>query len=305
LHGHTGPYRSWVTYAGLPADTATSLGAIVVLADGGNGFYVNWHGAEGYKPNRWQDAIVHDLLPEVERRWRTRRERGARAIGGLSMGGYGAITIALRHPDVFGIAFSSAGALRFAERARQELESGGEDWNRPELWSKDENAAVPIAGFSTQRERTPRGRVFVDPAQTRQADPFVLVDAMTPARAPYLHLDCGLQDSLCPETRGFAARLRDRGIAHSYLELPGDHDAPYWTDAFAHTALILKAALAGASPAHSTSPRAMSGIAHARSGARDSREPLKTDRKPSSARRRGIQRRSVVKAKTRFPFSRE
>jgi putative tributyrin esterase len=240
LHGHTGHYRSWRTYAGLPADAATRLGAIIVLADGGNAFYVNWQAAEEQRSQRWQDAITHDLVSEVDRRWPTRAGREARAIGGLSMGGYGAIAIALSRPELFTAAFSSAGALRFAAHAREDLRSGQDDWNRPELWSSEEKPAVDIDGFATQRERTPRGRVFGTAAQAEAADPFMLIEHIPPQQTPYMHLDCGLKDTLLPETRDFVARLRARGIDHSSLELPGDHETPYWAQAFEHSLLIMK-----------------------------------------------------------------
>lgn len=248
LHGHTGNYRSWLDYAQLPPDAATRLDAIVVLVDGGNGFHVNWHGEEGPRPQRWEDALIRDLIPAVDKRWRTRSERSGRAIGGISMGGYGAITVVLRHPDTFIAAFSSAGALRFAERAREEIRSGKDDWNRPTLWSENENVPVLIRGFATQRERTPRGRVFVESGQTGAYDPFVLAQQIEPARAPHIHLDCGLQDSLLPETRAFAAALSAHRLRHSLIELPGDHDVPYWATAFEHTLLILKPLLAVPSP---------------------------------------------------------
>lgn len=249
LHGHTGYHRSWLDYAKLATDAATRLGAIIVLVDGGNTFYVNWQGAEETRPQRWEDALIHDLMPAVDRRWRTRAERAGRAVGGLSMGGYGAVTIALRHPDLFAAAFSSAGALRFAERAREEIRSGKDDWNRPELWSKEEYAPVPIAGFATQRERTPRGRVFVDPVQTDAYDPFVLAQQIDPARAPHIHLDCGLQDALLPETLALAAALAAHGLRHSLTVLPGEHEVPYWANAFEHTLLIFKPLLAASTPA--------------------------------------------------------
>lgn len=254
LHGHTGHHGSWLTYAGLPTDTATRLGVIVILADGGNAFYTNWYGSTEALPQRWEDAIVDDLVSEVDRRWRTRPERGARAIGGLSMGGYGAVAIALRHPERFGFAFSSAGALRFPSRAREELASGTDDWNRPELWSNDDRPPVPIPGFATQRERTPRGRVFVSAAQADAADPLLLVDRIDPARAPFVHLDCGQQDTLLPETLMLAERLRQRGLRHALVLLPGDHDTPYWQEAFARTQLALVMFFKTMNPSPTTSP---------------------------------------------------
>jgi S-formylglutathione hydrolase FrmB len=118
--------------------------------------------------------------------------------------------------------------------------SGNEDWNRPELWSSEEWLPVLITGFATQRERTPRGRVFVNAAQTRENDPFELARHIDPRHAPFLHLDCGLQDGLLPETLAFAQQLRESGLSHALVLLPGDHEAPYWAEAFARTRLALQ-----------------------------------------------------------------
>lgn len=247
LHGHTGNYRSWQTYAKLPEDTATRLGALVVFADGGNGFYTNWQGATGDASHRWEDAIVTDLVDAVDARWRTARGARHRAIGGLSMGGYGAVAIALRHPDRFSFALSSAGALGFPARAQEEIRAGAPDWNEPQRWSSDERPPVDIPGFATQRERTPQGLVFATEAQARAVDPYVLAETADAQKLPYLHLDCGLQDGLLPETLRLAEVLRRRKAAHSLVLLPGDHEAPYWSQAFEHTLLVLRAHFARAS----------------------------------------------------------
>lgn len=240
LHGHTGNYRSWITYAGLPINTPDKLAAIVVLVDGGNSFYTNWYGASGERPQRWEDMLVKDLIPHVDHQYRTQTQRSARFIGGLSMGGYGAISLALKNPSMFSFAFSSAGALSFAQHAEKELSTDTVDWNQPEQWSKDSRPPVDIEGFATQRERTPRGTVFLTKAQASSADPAQILAKLSPVDAPYIHLDVGTEDSLAPETRAFVKQLRTRGFAHSYLELAGAHEVPYWQNAFAHTVLILQ-----------------------------------------------------------------
>ncbi len=240
LHGHTGDYRSWISYAQLPLSTPDQICAIVVLVDGGNSFYTNWYGARGSRPQNWEDMIVKDLIPHVDQRFRTQAARNGRFIGGLSMGGYGATTIALKHPSLFSFAFSSAGALQFAQHAEKEIRLGKPDWNQPELWSNEERPGVDVKEFSTQQERTPRGSVFLTAAQAGSADPFRLLAMTTPAEAPFLHLDAGSADSLAPETIAFVQQLREKGFAYSYVELTGAHEVPYWRNAFAHTVLALQ-----------------------------------------------------------------
>jgi putative tributyrin esterase len=240
LHGHTGNYRSWLNYAELPLDTPDKLGMMIVLVDGGNSFYTNWHGAKGKRAQRWGDMIVLDLIPHVDQHYRSQATRSGRYIGGLSMGGFGAIALALKHPKQFSFAFSSAGALSFAQHAQNELLGGKADWNQPELWSKQDRAPVDIVGFSSQRQRTPKGIVFATIKQAQASDPVYLLDTLKPGDAPYLHLDAGTEDALAPEARLLVEKLRAKGFAHSYLELPGAHEVPYWRDALAHTVLIIQ-----------------------------------------------------------------
>ncbi len=239
LHGHTGNYRSWLNYAQLPIDTPDRLCAIVVLVDGGNGFFTNWHGAKDNRPQRWEDMIVNDLITDVDQHFRSDSTRGGRFIGGLSMGGYGAIVLALKHPKLFSFAFSSAGAVKFARHARDELANNRPDWNQPELWSTEEKSAVDIEGFATQHQRTPAGLVFVNAKQALANDPFHLLETMDLTKTPHLHLDVGIADELAVETREFVQVLRDKSITHTSIELPGNHHTPYWRNAFEHTLLVL------------------------------------------------------------------
>jgi enterochelin esterase-like enzyme len=107
LHGYTGNARMWQSeYVNLPrlADMMMAGGKvaemIVVMPDGSNAyrgsFYVN-SAATG----NWEDFIVRDLVQFIDKKYRTIATRDARGIAGHSMGGYGALSIAMKHPDVF------------------------------------------------------------------------------------------------------------------------------------------------------------------------------------------------------------
>jgi putative tributyrin esterase len=240
LHGHSGNYRSWINYAQLPLTVANQLNAVVVLVDGGNSFYVNWYAHQESKPQRWEDMVVQDLVAHVDQHYRTQSTRSGRYIGGLSMGGYGAVTLALRHPQMFSFAFSSAGALAFARHAADELQTGKPDWNQPELWSTEQKPPVDIKGFATQRERTPRGTVFSSEEQANAHDPIQLIKRLSSDQAPYLHFDVGTDDALADETRQLVDALRANRFAYSYTELPGTHELPYWRQAMLHTIVALQ-----------------------------------------------------------------
>lgn len=116
----------------------------------------------------------------------------ARWLTGLSMGGYGALTIALRHPGLFTSVTSTSGfadperLFRFVPDAAQRM------------WAGDPSAHDPRLLLRTAKDLPP------------------------------LMLDCGLADELLEENRRTATLLTDLRIPHSYAEHPGGHDWDYW-----------------------------------------------------------------------------
>ena len=85
---------------------------IVVMPDGGRGgWYSNWHNGGRGGPPAWESYHIGQLIPLVDRRFRTVAARRGRAIAGLSMGGFGAFSYAARHPDLFTAAASFSGGL--------------------------------------------------------------------------------------------------------------------------------------------------------------------------------------------------
>ena len=83
---------------------------IVVIANGenflGGCFYVN-----SPVTGNWEDYVVRDLVGEIDRRFRTLPAPASRAVAGHSMGGTGALNLAMRHPDVFGMAYALSPGL--------------------------------------------------------------------------------------------------------------------------------------------------------------------------------------------------
>jgi putative tributyrin esterase len=80
---------------------------IVVLPNAGKSFYVNSFDGR----DRYEDFLIQELVPWVDRTYRTFAAREARGIEGDSMGGYGSLHIAMRHSDVFGSASAQSAAL--------------------------------------------------------------------------------------------------------------------------------------------------------------------------------------------------
>jgi S-formylglutathione hydrolase FrmB len=112
LHGLFGNDHRWIDRGGkenfdrLKAD-GTIGQFIVVLPNGGETFYIN---SEDGK-DRYEDFFVQELVPFIDHRYRTIATKDARAISGLSMGGYGALHLAMRHANLFGSVAATSAVL--------------------------------------------------------------------------------------------------------------------------------------------------------------------------------------------------
>ena len=239
LHGLTQNYTVWGLANGSPFYAGLYDDLIVVMPDVGNSWYVNWADNEGGQQNNWEDHIIQDVVSHVDWNFRTIARREGRAITGLSMGGYGAITLGLRHPEMFISIGSTSGALEHGRQAARQLR-GEADSRRPsrEFTAAEQaeraerrrhpNPLIGIPGFSSQEERSPLGREFVTAEDADAYDPFVLIDQVSEELLPHIYLDCGTEDRLIAGARELVAILVQRDIPFDYMQMPGTHNSSYW-----------------------------------------------------------------------------
>jgi len=218
LHGHGDAYNSWADPKnGDVQEVARGFPGIIVMPEGGRGWYTNWWSNDTRSP-AWESYHLDELIPLVEQRLKICPGRSNHAIAGLSMGGEGAMYYAEERPGYFGAAASFSGVLSI---------------QRPE-W--------PV-GFDTQGEK--HGDVYGDPEaqrfywtghnptalikNLRYTRVFVTVGDGTPAPTP---------DELS-NVEGQAAerelRMQADDFVHSgssidvtYHPRQGIHDWPYW-----------------------------------------------------------------------------
>ncbi|MDQ3745773.1 MAG: esterase family protein [Acidobacteriota bacterium] len=203
LHGLGGSAADWVSNRAHLADYAAQYPFIIVVPEGKDGWYT-----DGVAPaEKFESYFIEELIPDVDRRFRTIAAREGRAVAGLSMGGYGSLKFGLKYPDRFALAASMSGAL------------GAPSWT-PEM---------PLPEFvkpSIARVYGPAG------SEVRRAnDIFRITRELAPEavkRLPYLYLDCGTEDFLISNSRDFSALLIEKKVAHEFRELPGTHSWPYW-----------------------------------------------------------------------------
>lgn len=202
LHGLTGHYNNWTDNAKL-VQHAIKHRFIIVTPEGGDGWYTDSVSAANEK---WESYIVQELMPEVDKRFRTLPNRDKRAIAGLSMGGFGALKFGLKYPDKFVLAGSFSGALGAASITEKQ--------------------------FPGAIGKTIDG-IFGPPESDRRKanDLFAIIRSLTPEKTktiPFLYIDCGTEDFLFQNNRDFISLLIEKDVPHEYRQLPGAHDWKYW-----------------------------------------------------------------------------
>ncbi|MGE3819594.1 MAG: alpha/beta hydrolase [Isosphaeraceae bacterium] len=198
LHGLSDDHTIWMRRTSVERYVA-GLPLVVVMPDGGRGWYTNAVAPGGLK---YEDDLVKDVVGLVDRTFPVKAERAGRAIGGLSMGGYGAVKNGLKHHETFASVSSHSGALGFARRTADQ----GRDLS-PE--------------FTAVFGPNPKGG---------DEDPFALVERIDHGRLPKLRIDCGTEDFLIEDNRSFHKHLKSSRISHEYQEFPGGHDWEYWDE---------------------------------------------------------------------------
>lgn len=116
---------------------------ILVVADGintlGGSFYVN-----SPVTGNWEDFIVQDLVSYIDANYRTISNAASRGISGHSMGGFGALNLAMKHPDVFGVVYSLSPGLFDPQGLRQSLLFSSASMIDTFLSIQEKEAALPV-----------------------------------------------------------------------------------------------------------------------------------------------------------------
>ena len=137
LHGNGGGLNDWVNQGGIEETADALIGngdippAVIVMPDAGTSWYVD-------RKENMETAVIDDLIPDVENNFRVLTSRDGRLVGGLSMGGYGAMRFALKYPEMFGAAALLSPAIYDPEppgnSAAQRVGVFGETEYDPEVW---------------------------------------------------------------------------------------------------------------------------------------------------------------------------
>jgi len=216
LHGGFGHYRDWIDKTPdkkLLQHLADLFDLIIVLPEGEIfSYYID---SPIEKGSQFESYIIKDVIAKIDNTYRTNRSSKARTISGLSMGGYGALYLSARHPDVFCAAGSMSGALN-PDMMGWKL--------APEMANNIKNAFGAIMG----------------PIESVDYSIYSIINMadVIKKNGTKVIFDCGVDDFLIEPNRELHRRLVFNQTPHDYSERPGGHSWDYWQNSLPHHVLF-------------------------------------------------------------------
>ncbi|SFE22487.1 alpha/beta hydrolase [Flavobacterium xueshanense] len=195
LHGYSGNYATWVKSFKEVGQQVDKYDFIVIGVDGN---YSSWYFNSPIDPtSKYETYIIDELVPFIDKKYKTIASREGRAISGLSMGGQGALFLSFKHQEVFGAAGSMSGGVDFRPFPEKwDIKKRlGTITEFPENW--DKNTVVNMLGLLENSNLK-------------------------------LIIDCGVDDFFIDVNRELHTRMLALKINHDYIERPGKHNIEYW-----------------------------------------------------------------------------
>ncbi len=204
LHGYGDDNTAW-DVKGNTGVLADQYNVILVMPDGGKN---SWYWDSPIDPTyNYETFVSIELISYIDSHYKTKADRTARAITGLSMGGHGAMYLAIRHQELFGAAGSTSGGVDirpFPKNWGMSLRLGTIE-EKPENW---ENYTVTN-----------------------------MVHMLKP-NALKLIIDCGSEDFFFKVNCEFHDKLMEAKIPHEFYVRPGVHNWDYWRNSIQYQMLF-------------------------------------------------------------------
>ena len=195
LHGYDGWYSNWIIRVPELKNYADASQIIIVCPDGAiNSWYFD---SPFDKTYRYETHITTEVVGYIDKNYRTIADKKHRAITGLSMGGHGALFLALRHPNVFGAAGSMSGLVDLKESK-----------NRFEISKRI-------------------GDTITHAKDWHNLSVINLIENYKHTKLKIL-FDCGDKDIFIDGNRRLHRKMQQLKIPHEYFERPGEHNWDYW-----------------------------------------------------------------------------
>jgi enterochelin esterase-like enzyme len=213
LHGFTDDNTGWLQFGEINryADKAINNGTIppmiIAMPNGDSSFYVNsFDGKENY-----EDFFIKEFMPAVEKAYRVKADRRYRGVAGLSMGGYGTLIYALKHPDLFSACAPLSAAV----------------WEDDDLVSMSDNTWNNVIGrvFGASL----KGKDRLTKAWYDNSPLKIIADkSADDLKKVRYWIDCGDDDFLSNGNCLLHIALNKKTVPHEYRVRDGAHNWTYW-----------------------------------------------------------------------------
>ena len=218
LHGAGGHFSNWLSKTpnkNLVKNLSDQYNMIIVMPEGE---VYSWYlDSPTNDSSKFETYIAKEVVQKIDATYRTVKSNKGRVITGLSMGGHGAMYLAIRHPEIFGAAGTMSGAL---------------DMNYTKFKIASENLKSSKEYFEkTLGTSDVTSDVFVTNSIIN------MVDAIKKNPMPFI-IDCGVDDYLIDLNRELHRRLLYAEIPHDYTERPGAHTWEYWENSLPYHVLF-------------------------------------------------------------------
>jgi S-formylglutathione hydrolase FrmB len=207
LHGYGGSYHNWVNRVPDLKELADKNQLIIVCPDGAIG---SWYFDSPIDSTYRYETFVGKELPiYIDSKYKTIRDRKARAITGLSMGGHGGMFLGFRHAETFGACGSMSGAL---------------------------DVSLITRGYDMQKRL---GDTVLNKKYYQEWSVMKVMEQY-PKDSLAIIIDCGTEDFIYGMSKAAHEKMMKLKIQHDYIERPGKHDWKYWDKAVRYQLLFFK-----------------------------------------------------------------
>lgn len=207
LHGHSGWYANWLIRVPELKDYADQYKLMIVCPDGGfNSWYMD---SPLDSTVRFETYISKEVPAYIEKHYPVIKDRKARAVTGLSMGGHGGLFLAFRNAEVFGACGSMSGGV--------DLRPFPKSWQLSRLLGDTLQHADNWNNYST-----------INVIEKKPSDSLAII------------IDCGTEDFFYAVNKALHEKMLQLKIAHDYIERPGKHDWNYWRNAVKYQLLYFR-----------------------------------------------------------------
>lgn len=216
LHGYGDDETGWTQFGSMQhiADETINSGKapqmIIVMPDASATWYLNSFDGKV----RYEDFLVKEFIPQIESIYRIRSKKEFRAVAGLSMGGFGTLLLATKHPEMFSAAAPLSASVRTDE-----------EWTKMEdqMWNTRYNTLYGpnLKGKDRLNEHYNNNSILK----------IVEKGNLKDLKSVRYYIDCGDDDHLIKGNMALHAAMIDKGVPHEFRVRDGGHTWIYWRTA--------------------------------------------------------------------------